>query len=27
VPVIQPLAMGREQAETTLWTLADAWTG
>jgi probable F420-dependent oxidoreductase len=25
VPVIQPLAMGREQAEDTLWALADAW--
>jgi probable F420-dependent oxidoreductase len=27
VPVIQPLAMGREQAEHTLWALADAWRG
>jgi probable F420-dependent oxidoreductase len=26
VPVIQPLAFGREQAEATLWALADAWT-
>jgi probable F420-dependent oxidoreductase len=25
VPVIQPLAFGREQAEATLWALADAW--
>jgi hypothetical protein len=25
VPVIQPLALGREQAEATLWALADAW--
>jgi probable F420-dependent oxidoreductase len=26
VPVIQPLALGREQAEATLWALADAWS-
>ena len=26
VPVIQPLALGREQAEATLWGVADAWS-
>jgi probable F420-dependent oxidoreductase len=26
VPVIQPLGLGREQAEATLWALADAWS-
>jgi probable F420-dependent oxidoreductase len=26
VPVIQPLGLGREQAETTLWGVADAWS-
>ena len=26
VPVVQPLALGREQAETTLWGVADAWS-
>jgi probable F420-dependent oxidoreductase len=26
VPVIQPLALGREQAEATLWSVADAWS-
>ena len=25
VPVIQPLTLGREQAESTLWSLAKAW--
>jgi probable F420-dependent oxidoreductase len=25
VPVVQPLAFGREQAEATLWALAEAW--
>lgn len=25
VPVVQPLAVGREQAETTLWSVAAAW--
>lgn len=25
VPVIQPLALGRQPAEATLWTLADVW--
>lgn len=26
VPVIQPLSFGRDQAEATLWALADAWS-
>jgi probable F420-dependent oxidoreductase len=25
VPVVQPLSFGREQAEATLWAIADAW--
>jgi probable F420-dependent oxidoreductase len=25
VPVVQPLSFGREQAEATLWAVADAW--
>ena len=26
VPVIQPLSLGREQAEATLWAVAEAWS-
>jgi alkanesulfonate monooxygenase SsuD/methylene tetrahydromethanopterin reductase-like flavin-dependent oxidoreductase (luciferase family) len=25
VPVLAPLSLGREQAEATLWAVADAW--
>lgn len=27
VPVVQPVSFGREQAEATLWAIADVWTG